>query len=69
MFTSKTLFWVIFQQFLVLMEYNLYQLVHHKILNKIDIKKISKVELFEHRAHWVSFWVRVLERSAQAAPR
>ena len=46
------------QQFLILMEYNIYQLVRHKILNKIVIKKISKVELFERRAHWVSFWVR-----------
>ena len=58
MFTSKTLFWVIFQQFLILVEYKLYQLVRHKILNKTDIKKISNVELFERRAHLVSFSVR-----------
>ena len=52
------MFLSITQQFLTLMEYNLYQLVRHKILNKIDIKQISKVELFERGAHLVSFWVR-----------
>ena len=58
MFTSKTLFWVISRQLLILIEYNLYQLLRHKILNKIVIRKISKVELFERGAHLVSFWVR-----------
>ena len=38
------------------MEYNLYQLVRHKILNTTDIKKINKVELFERGEHWVSFF-------------
>ena len=65
MFTSKTLFWVTSQQFIILMEYNLYQLVRHKILNKIDIKKISKVELFERGAHLVSFGCGEEERWLQ----
>ena len=35
------MFLSITQQYLILMKYNLYQLIRHKILNKIDIKKIS----------------------------